>query len=105
MKRWQKIGLGMGGSLLALLIVLPLLSPVVFSDDTERGAIRHYLYKQGHPYQSYSALLDRRMVDLEYGRMYDVLWYDHDSETGMTPSICYSKKQDHHYTVSCGTGP
>ncbi|WP_426353559.1 hypothetical protein [Exiguobacterium sp. R-39] len=105
MKRWQKVGLSIGGCVLTLLIVLPLLSPVVFSNDTESGAIRHYLYEQGHPYQSYTVILDKRMVDPNYGRMYDVVWYDYDSETGMTPTICYSKKTAQHYSVSCGTGP
>lgn len=88
-----------------MLIVFPLLSPVVFSNETESGAIRHYLYEQGHPYQSYTAILDKRMVDPDYGRMYDVVWYDYDSETGMTPTICYSKKTAQQYSVSCGTGP
>ncbi|MCT4790986.1 MULTISPECIES: hypothetical protein [Exiguobacterium] len=105
MKRWQKIGLWIGGFVLTLLIVFPLLSPVVFSNETESGAIRHYLYEQGHPYQSYTAILDKRMVDPDYGRMYDVVWYDYDSETGMTPTICYSKKTAQQYSVSCGTGP
>jgi len=105
MKRWQKIGLWIGGSVLTLFIVLPLLSPVVFSNETESGAIRHYLYEAGHPYQSYTAILDKRMLDPEYGRMYDVVWYDYDSETGMTPTICYSKKTAQQYSVSCGTGP
>ncbi len=105
MKRWQKIGLWIGGFVLTLLIVFPLLSPVVFSNETESGAIRHYLYEQGHPYQSYTAILDKRMVDPDYGRMYDVVWYDYDSETAMTPTICYSKKTAQQYSVSCGTGP
>ncbi|RDB34007.1 hypothetical protein [Exiguobacterium sp. RIT594] len=105
MKRWQKIGLWIGGFVITLLIVFPLLSQVVFSNETESGAIRHYLYEQGHPYQSYTAILDKRMVDPDYGRMYDVVWYDYDSETGMTPTICYSKKTAQQYSVSCGTGP
>ncbi|WP_371819891.1 hypothetical protein [Exiguobacterium sp. s166] len=88
-----------------MLIVFPLLSPVVFSNETESGATRHYLYEQGHPYQSYTAILDKRMIDPDYGRMYDVVWYDYDSETGMTPTICYSKKTVQQYSVSCGTGP
>jgi len=105
MKRLTKIGLWSGLFILLLLIVLPPLSPVVFSNETENGAIRHYLYEEGHPYQSYTAILDKRMVDPEYGRMYDVVWYDYDSETGMTPTICYSKKTAQQYRVSCGTGP
>lgn len=105
MKRLTKIGLWSGLLILLLLILLPPLSPVVFSNETESGAIRHYLYEAGHPYQSYTAILDKRMLDPEYGRMYDVVWYDYDSETGMTPTICYSKKTAQQYSVSCGTGP
>ncbi|AKU33075.1 MULTISPECIES: hypothetical protein [Bacillus] len=93
--------------LLVVIITLPLLSPMVFTNATERGAIRHAIYQEGYPYQSYFAILQKKDdVDPQYGQLYDVYWQAWKSETGMTPSVCYSKKvEDHEYKVSCGTAP
>lgn len=35
-------------------------------------------------------------VDPQYGQLYDVYWQAWKSETGMTPSVCYSKKIEDH---------
>lgn len=48
--------------LLVAIITLPLLSPWVFTNETERGAIRHAIYQEGYPYQSYFAILQKRTV-------------------------------------------
>ncbi|PYH24786.1 hypothetical protein US8_00978 [Bacillus altitudinis] len=80
---------------------------MIFTNATERGAIRQTIYQEGYPYQSYFAILQKKDdVDPQYGQLYDVYWQAWKSETGMTPSVCYSKKiEDHEYKVSCGTAP
>ncbi|MEC2109999.1 hypothetical protein P9F85_01800 [Bacillus stercoris] len=86
---------------LIVMIALPVLSPVVFTAASEKGAIRHEIYKRGYPYQSYFAILQK-----ESGNLYYVNWLDWKDETGQTPHLCYSKKSlDGKYKVDCGTGP
>lgn len=96
-------------SLLAVLVLfltaLPVLSPVVFTSASEKGAIRHEIYKKGYPYQSYFAILHKE-DDNEAGNLYYVNWFDWKDKTGQTPQLCYSKKSSEGmYKVSCGTGP
>lgn len=57
MKKKTKIILSLLAALIVILIVLPVLSPVVFTASSEKGAIRHEIYKRGYPYQSYFAVL------------------------------------------------
>lgn len=94
-------------TLLAIIVILPLLSPIFFTNATEKGAIRHAIYQEGYPYQSYFAIIQKKnYVDPKDGQLYDVYWRAWKSETGMTPSVCYSKKVDQkEYKVSCGTAP
>ncbi|MGG1697389.1 hypothetical protein [Bacillus zhangzhouensis] len=92
---------------IVIIIALPLMSPIIFTNATERGAIRQAIYQKGYPYQSYFAILKKtKHVDPEYGQLYDVYWQAWKSETGMTPFVCYSKKvEEKEYEVSCGTAP
>ncbi|MEW6978445.1 hypothetical protein QQS15_05035 [Bacillus pumilus] len=92
---------------LLVIITLPLLSPIIFTNATEKGAIRQAIYQAGYPYQSYFAILQKKNhVDPQDGQLYDVYWHAWKSETGMTPSVCYSKKvEEKEYEVSCGTAP
>ncbi|MCY8911731.1 hypothetical protein MOE47_12580 [Bacillus atrophaeus] len=103
MKKKTKIILSLLAALIVILVTLPVLSPVVFTTISEKGAIRHEIYKRGYPYQSYFAVLQKRDGDNESGNLYYVNWL---GETGQTPHLCYSKKaSDGEYKVSCGTGP
>ncbi|GLF89819.1 hypothetical protein Saga11_10780 [Bacillus safensis] len=92
---------------IVILMALPLLSPMIFTNATEKGAIRQAIYQEGYPYQSYFAILKKtKHVDPESGQLYDVYWQAWKSETGMTPSVCYTKKvEENEYKVSCGTAP
>lgn len=92
---------------IVIIIALPMLSPMIFTNSTEKGAIRKSIYQEGYPYQSYFAILKKtKYKDPEYGQLYDVYWQTWKSETGMTPSVCYSKKvEENEYKVSCGTAP
>lgn len=97
---------------IAILVVLvgvlpPILAPIVHNNDSPRSAFREMIYKDGHPYQSFFALIFKGdYADKEYGQRYDVYWYDYDSLTGDTAPICYAKKlENEKYEVSCGTGP
>jgi hypothetical protein len=94
-------------SILILVIVPPLTAPFIHNNHTAKSAIRNFIYKEGHPYQSFFAILTNRHIeDQKYGHMYDVLWTDWDNETGQTAQICYAKKiTSKSYNVSCGTGP
>ncbi|MCY8910183.1 hypothetical protein P8907_08390 [Bacillus atrophaeus] len=106
MKKKTKIILSLLAALIVILVALPILSPVVFTATSEKGAIRHGIYKRGYPYQSYFAVLQKRDGDNESGNLYYVNWLDWKGETGQTPHLCYSKKaSDGEYKVSCGTGP
>ncbi|KIL30852.1 hypothetical protein B4067_1368 [Bacillus subtilis subsp. subtilis] len=76
-----------------------------FTAASDKGAIRHEIYKRGYPYQSYFAVLQKE-GDNESGNLYDVNWLDWKGETGQTPHLCYSKKASNgKYKVDCGTGP
>ncbi|MDM5298830.1 hypothetical protein QUF51_11705 [Bacillus pumilus] len=94
-------------TILIFIVILPLLSPIFFTNATEKGAIRQFIYQAGYPYQSYFAIIqNKNHVDPQYGQLYHVTWQDWKSETGMTPSVCYSKKVDKkEYKISCGTAP
>ncbi|MFS0654796.1 hypothetical protein [Bacillus sp. 179-C3.3 HS] len=94
-------------TILISIIILPILSPIFFTNATEKGAIRHFIYQEGHPYQSYFALIQKKNhIDPEYGQLYHVTWQNWKNDTGMTPSVCYAKKVDNkEYNVSCGTAP
>ncbi|MCY8260461.1 hypothetical protein MOB73_20740, partial [Bacillus spizizenii] len=70
MKKKTKIILSILAALLVILIALPILSPVVYSTASEKGAIRYEMYKRGYPYQSYFAVLQKREGDNEYGNLY-----------------------------------
>lgn len=91
------------GIVAVIVILMPVLSPFLFTDATPRGALRHELYKQGYYYQNYFAIITEQDPVTE---RYNMFWYDWKSETGGTPFICYSKKvNSEKYAVSCGTGP
>ncbi|WP_163117637.1 hypothetical protein [Bacillus subtilis] len=104
MKKKTSIILSILAALIVILIALPVLSPVVFTGASEKGAIRHEIYKRGYPYQSYFAVLHKE-GDNESGNLYYVNWLDWKDKTGQTPHLCYSKKSsDGKYKVDCGTG-
>ncbi|AIW30965.1 MULTISPECIES: hypothetical protein [Bacillus] len=89
MKKKIYLLLTLSAALALLLTALPALSPVVFTSASEKGAIRHDIYKKGYPYQSYFAILRKE-----------------EGGGGQTPHVCYSKKSSEgEYKVSCGTGP
>ncbi|MGE6629182.1 hypothetical protein [Bacillus sp. NPDC077027] len=89
-----------------ILVALPPLSPIFFTNASEKGAIRHEIYQSGYPYQSYFAILQKRDANPVDGQLYYIVWNAWKSETGMTPFLCYSKKgKKSKYKVSCGTAP
>ena len=94
-------------AILAIILLPPVLAPLLHDNHSPRSAIREEILKDGHPYQSFVALITKRdYIDKEYGQLYNVEWIDHDSPTGATPTLCYTKKQTSGtYEVSCGTGP
>ncbi|MCA1057694.1 hypothetical protein LCL96_02045 [Rossellomorea aquimaris] len=85
----------------------PLLAPKIHDHDSPRSALREAIYKDGHPYQSFFAFIKKEdYQDQEYGQQYHVYWYDYNSPTGETASICYAKaNENEEYEVACGTGP
>lgn len=93
--------------LLLFIISPPFLAPIIHNDHSPRSAIRNYIQNDGHPYQSFFAVIKSKDIkDPQYGMLYDVLWNNWDSETGETGQICYAKKVDESlYNISCGTGP
>jgi hypothetical protein len=92
--------------LLTILIAPPIFAPIIHDNDNPKSAIRNLIYKDGHPYQSFFAMIkDKQINDPEYGHMYDVFWNDWNSETGQTGNICYAKKEDNIFKVHYGTGP
>ncbi|TMU85837.1 hypothetical protein FGG79_11600 [Bacillus sp. BHET2] len=99
--------------ILSLLVVVvlvslpPLLAPLVHDHDSPRSALREAIYKDGHPYQSFIAWIQKGdYQDQGYGQLYHVYWYDYNSPTGDTATICYTKGvEGEGYEVSCGTGP
>lgn len=102
-KRKKKVLVLFLGVIALIVLLMPVLSPILFTDATPRGALRHELYKQGYYYQNYFAIITEQDPVAE---RYHMFWYDWKSETGGTPFICYSKKVNaEKYAVSCGTGP
>ena len=103
----NKIWIFISVLLIIILISLPLLDSIIHDNDSPRSAIRAYISDQGYPYQSFLAIITSTDVyDKEYGKLYDVIWNDWKGETGMTPYICYTKKnKNEKYSVTCGTGP
>ncbi|MCY7432991.1 hypothetical protein MCZ49_14820 [Bacillus safensis] len=106
MRKRTKIILSILAALLIVLILMPPLSPVFFNDSSEKGAIRHEIYKQGYPYQSYFTILQQKESDDSSGNLYSLMLFNAwKSETG-TPFLCYSKKvTEGEYKVNCGTAP
>jgi hypothetical protein len=90
-----------------LMIFPPILAPVVHKADSPRSALREAIYKDGHSYQSFLAIIKKGdYQDQEYGQQYHVYWYNYNSPTGDTAPICYAKlKESEEYEVACGTGP
>ncbi|KZZ83951.1 hypothetical protein AS29_014120 [Bacillus sp. SJS] len=93
--------------LFVLMIAPPILAPITHNDHSPRSAIRNYLQSNGHPYQSFLAVITNKNIkDTQYGALYSVLWKDWDSETGDTGTLCYAKKSiESTDKISCGTGP
>ncbi len=94
-------------ALLVLLIFPPVFAPLAHDNDSPRSALREAILKDGHPYQSFIALITKDAYkDKDYGQRYNVYWYNYDNPTGDTATICYTKKKESgKYEVSCGTGP
>ena len=106
MKKKIYLILSLSAALALFLTALPALSPVIFTSASEKGAIRHDIYKKGYPYQSYFAILRKEEGGGAAGNLYYVNWFNWKDETGQTPHVCYSKKSSEgEYKVSCGTGP
>ncbi|MPQ25712.1 hypothetical protein [Bacillus paralicheniformis] len=105
MKRKTKITLSFSATV--LIIIMPPLSPVFFNNSSEKGAIRHEIYKMGYPYQSYFTILQKRESNQSSGSLYSLMLFNAwKSETGQTPYLCYSKKvTEGEYKVNCGTAP
>ena len=103
----KKIWIIISVLVILFLISPPLLDSKIHNNDSPRSAIRAYISDEGYPYQSFLAIIDSTDVyDENYGNMYEVIWKDWKSETGMTPYICYAKKyKNEQYSVTCGTGP
>lgn len=94
-------------ALILIIIFTPILAPFVHNNDSPRSALREAIFKGGHPYQSFFALITKdEYIDKDYGQLYNVYWFDYDSLTGNTASLCYTKEvESEKYEVSCGTGP
>jgi hypothetical protein len=94
-------------TLVFIITIPPMLAPSVHDNDTPRSALRQAIYKDGHPYQSFFALIKKGdYKDKDYGQRYNVYWYDHNSPTGETATICYTNiMENEKYEVTCGTGP
>ncbi|MCM2583062.1 MULTISPECIES: hypothetical protein [Bacillus] len=107
MKKRTKILISILATVLIILILMPPLSPVLFNTSSEKGAIRHEIYKMGYPYQSYFTILQKRESDKSSGSLYSLMLFNAwKSETGQTPYLCYSKKvTEDEYKVDCGTAP
>lgn len=106
MRKRTKVILSILAGLIIVLILMPPLSPVFFNNSSEKGAIRHEIYKKGYPYQSYFTILQKREYSDSSGNLYYLMLFNAwKSETG-TPYLCYSKKvTEGEYKVSCGTAP
>jgi hypothetical protein len=94
-------------ALIVIIIVPPILAPLVHDNDSPRSALRELILKDGHPYQSFFALITKGdYKDTDYGQRYNVNWFNYDSLTGETATLCYTKEvESEKYEVSCGTGP
>ncbi|MGM0829198.1 MAG: hypothetical protein ACQEU4_13340 [Bacillota bacterium] len=94
-------------ALIVIIIFPPILAPMVHDSDSPRSALREAIFKDGHPYQSFLALITKGdYKDKGYGQRYNVYWFNYDSPTGGTATICYSKEiESEKYEVTCGTGP
>jgi hypothetical protein len=84
--------------ILSLLIVVvlislpPIVAPLVHDNDSPKSALREAILKDGHPYQSFFAFIQKGdYQDKDYGQRYNVYWYDHNSPAGDTATICYKK--------------
>lgn len=62
MKTKHKLFLFM--TFIVIIIALPMLSPMIFTNSTEKGAIRKSIYQEGYPYQSYFAILKKRSTKI-----------------------------------------
>jgi len=101
------IGILVGVIVIVLLVLPPIFDSRIHHDHSPKSAIRIYISEKGYAYQSFFAIIQSTDVyDEDYGNRYEVTWKDWKSETGMTPTICYTKKNEKDtYSVSCGTGP
>ena len=93
--------------IIIIIIIPPILAPLVHNNASPKSAIREEMLKDGHPYQSFFALItENDYQDKVYGQLYNVHWYDYDNPTGDTATFCYTtKNENENYEVSCGTGP
>ena len=106
MKKLKKTFLFVGVIIIVLLLMLPILAPYIHTGKTPKSAIRKYIYEQGHPYQSYIAMIKTNGKDAEHGLRYDVTWVDYNDPTDVTGNIFYVKKNPSgFYVVSSGTAP
>ncbi|KML05199.1 hypothetical protein [Rossellomorea marisflavi] len=106
MRKKKKILLLVFLSVAVLIALPPFLAPVVHGQSSPESALRAHIYQEGHPYQSFFAWINENdYVDAELGQLYDVKWFDFNSPTGDTSSVCYAPKQDGTYMIQCGTGP
>ncbi|WP_455661370.1 hypothetical protein [Pradoshia sp.] len=104
----KKKRLLLAGLLLFVIIIFPpIFAPILHDNDSPRSALRKDIFKDGHPYQSFLALITKGdYEDRDYGQRYNVFWFNFDSPTGATATICYTRKaENENYEVSCGTGP
>jgi hypothetical protein len=94
-------------ALIVMIIFPPFLAPIAHDHHSPRSALREAIFKDGHPYQSFFALiLKENYKDKDYGQLYNVYWFNYDSPTGDTAGMCYTKMiESENYEVSCGTGP
>ncbi|EAE8110558.1 hypothetical protein GPZ05_14865 [Listeria monocytogenes] len=106
MKKKTKIILSILASLLIILILMPPLSPIFFKNSSEKGVIRHEIYKQGYPYQSYFTILKKKESDDSSSSLYSLILFNAWKNKAGNPSICYSKKvTEGEYKVTFGTAP
>jgi hypothetical protein len=99
----------MVGLLVIIVIIIfpPIAAPLVHDNDSPRSALREAIFKDGHPYQSFFALIIKGdYKDKNFGQRYSVYWINYDSPTGDTSTICYTKENEsEEYDITCGTGP
>ena len=106
MRKRTKVILSILAAILIVLILMAPLSPVFFNNSSEKGAIRHEIYKQGYTYQSYFTILQKKESDDPSASLYSLILFNAWKNKAGNPSICYSKKvTEGEYKVSCGTAP